>query len=719
MKVLLFVLAFWLCPSAHADGGSTSQAPPEDLRKKATSQVVRVATAIARCEHETGLIELVLTRKKGDQWHITNRMKGFLARKDMLDPWGKPWRVEVHSESPRVCSHGGDLESSNDDICYNIGDAQLGPRAAEVGTRVRLSRFAKLRKQWEATHGDKEWTVADLLTLDDGSLPLEKDAWGLSWWTDEQAHGRVVCGAGPDNFATSKDDQCQVPVSDEQTSGIFLYLAILLFLGWLASRRMTDIKDFFAGGKKLGFLAVAFSARATGESGWLLLGLTGMGAAIGAKAFWVVAGEVLGVTVAWLFMSRRFKRLTDRYDSITVPDYLESRFKDSTNLLRLVSASTLVIFVTIYVSAQIDATGKAFEFFLDWNYFTGALVGFAVVMLYSVTGGFLAVVWSDVFQGTLMFLGLVALPIVGLLVAGGFEPVFTGLEAQDPNLVNPMGTDSVDVVAIASILSLALIGLGFLGSPQVFVRFLSLRDEEEIGKGAFVAIVFTLLTDAGAVLIGMIGRYLMTDSGVEVDAVLGTGGENVLPMMVQDLMPAFVVGLYIAVVLSAIMSTVDSLLVVASSAAVRDVYQKVLNPSASDESLIPLCRRGTFFLGLIALGIALSVAVISEDRTIFWFVIFGWSGIAATFCPTIILSLFWSRFSREGALAAMIVGFVSVPLFKFAVPGAFFENLGELPPAFLCSFVAGILMSLRKPHQPDIEAAIDEDMKYAREASQS
>jgi len=380
--------------------------------------------------------------------------------------------------------------------------------------------------------------------------------------------------------------------------------------------------------------------------------------------------------------------------------------------------------VTIYVSAQIDATGKAFEFFLDWNYFTGALVGFAVVMLYSVTGGFLAVVWSDVFQGTLMFLGLVALPIVGLVVAGGFEPVFTGLEAQDPNLVNPMGTDSVDVVAIASILSLAMIGLGFLGSPQVFVRFLSLRDEEEIGKGAFVAILFTLLTDAGAVLIGMIGRYLMTDSGVEVDAVLGQGGENVLPLMVQDLMPAFVVGLYIAVVLSAIMSTVDSLLVVASSAAIRDVYQKVLNPTASDESLVPLCRRGTLFLGLIALAIALSVAVVSEDRTIFWFVIFGWSGIAATFCPTIILSLFWSRFSREGALAAMIVGFVSVPLFKFAGPhfggaGPFFANLGELPPAFLCSFVAGIIVSLRRPHQAEVQAAIGEDMEHARQANQS
>jgi sodium/proline symporter len=725
LKVLLLLLSLCVSPWVHAGSSTSSTSSGEDLHKKAKASVLRVAAGLARYQLVTGLIEPHIARKKGAAWQLNHRMKGFLARQDMLDPWGNPWSVRLNTETPEVCSLGADPDSSKDDVCRAIGESQLGPRAAEVATRVRLKRLGKLKDRWTAEHGDAPWTVEDLLALEEGKsagkLALEKDGWGLNWWTDKRETGDTICSPGPDNLATSKDDQCQEPVTDGQLAGIFIYLGILLFLGWLASRRMGDIKDFFAAGKKLGFITVAFSARATGESGWLLLGLTGMGAALGAKAFWVVGGEVLGVTIAWLFMSRRFKRLTDRYDSITVPDYLESRFKDSTNLLRLVSASTLVIFVTIYVSAQIDATGKAFEFFLDWNYFTGALVGFAVVMLYSVTGGFLAVVWSDVFQGTLMFVGLVTLPIVGLVAAGGFEPVFTGLEAQDPNLVHPLGTDTVDMVTIASILSLAMIGLGFLGSPQVFVRFLSLRDEDEIGKGAFVAILFTLLTDTGAVLIGMIGRYLMTDSGVEVDAVLGTGGENVLPLMVQDLLPTFVVGLYIAVVLSAIMSTVDSLLVVASSAAVRDVYQKVLNPSASDESLVPLCRRGTLVLGLVALAIALTVAVVNEDRTIFWFVIFGWSGIAATFCPTIILSLFWPRFSREGAIGAMITGFVSVPLFKFVAPllgdvGPFFAGLGELPPAFLCSFAVGILVSMRKPNSPSVQTEISSDLEYSQRA---
>jgi Na+/proline symporter len=172
---------------------------------------------------------------------------------------------------------------------------------------------------------------------------------------------------------------------------VVLYLLILVGIGIVASRRMKGLEDYFAAGKQLGFWSVAFSARATGESAWLLIGLTGMGAAVGAKAFWVVVGEVVGVTASWLLMSRRFKRLTDEYDSITIPDYLASRFRDEGHKLRVVAAGALVIFVTIYVSAQIDATGKAFETFLGWDYFVGVGIGFVVVLAYIGAGGFLAV----------------------------------------------------------------------------------------------------------------------------------------------------------------------------------------------------------------------------------------------------------------------------------------------------------------------------------------
>ncbi|MEE2711337.1 MAG: sodium/proline symporter [Planctomycetota bacterium] len=469
---------------------------------------------------------------------------------------------------------------------------------------------------------------------------------------------------------------------------LVLYLAVLVVIGVIASRRMRSLRDYFVGGKRMGYWSVAFSARATGESAWLLLGLTGMGAAVGVQALWVVIGEVLGVAGAWLLLARRFKRLTDRFDSVTVPDYLESRFSDTRHHLRMVSAASLVVFVTLYVAAQIDATGKAFEVFLDWNWYLGALVGFCVVLVYVAFGGFVAVVWSDLFQGAMMVVGLVVLPVVGFAAAGGVGAVLDGLAAQDPVLLSFAGKEGWSAVGIASTLAFLCIGLGFMGSPQVFVRFMSLRDESEISRGATVAIAWTILADSGAVLIGMLARHS-----------LGIEGETALPMLVEHLMPAMVVGLYIAIVLSASMSTVDSLLIVGASAAVRDWYQKVRRPDLDDAALVSRCRQATIAIASAALVVALLVATFTEERSIFWFVIFGWSGIAATFCPTVILSLFWSRFTKNGALAAMVTGFACVPLFKFGAPllpgvGAFFAALEELPPAFALSALAGVFVSL-------------------------
>jgi len=481
--------------------------------------------------------------------------------------------------------------------------------------------------------------------------------------------------------------------------GILVYLLILLGIGWFASKRVKSLGDYIAAGKKLGFLPAALSARATGESAWLLLGLTGMGAAIGFQAFWVVVGEVVGVGIAWLAMNRRFNRLTTKYGALTIPDYLEARFRDTSHSLRLVSACALVIFVMIYVSAQIDATATAFNSFLGWNYLTGAVIGFSVVVIYIVAGGFLAVVWSDVFQGTLMFVGLVAIPIIGLFYAGGWNNVAAGLVAQDPGLMSIWGPAGLTLNNLLAIVALVSIGLGFLGSPQVFVRILALKSEDEVKKGAIVAIFYTTLTDCGAVLIGMIGRHLLMGPEDSLDGVLGANGQDVLPMIVEILIPVTLIGLVIAGVLSAAMSTVDSLLMVAASSVVRDVYQRILHPSLPDESLVRLCRLTTVALAIGAFALAMTVAYAIPERTVFWFIVFGWSGIAATFCPTMILSLFWARFTRRGALAAMISGFLAVPFFKFGMPllpgatGEAFANLEEMFPAFVVGFVAGILVS--------------------------
>lgn len=476
---------------------------------------------------------------------------------------------------------------------------------------------------------------------------------------------------------------------------LFIYFGILFLIGILASRRITDQKDFFVGGKKLGFWAVAFSSRATGESAWLLLGVTGMGALLGVQAFWVVVGELIGVGVCWLWMAKPFKRLSDKYDSITIPDYLVSRFKPKTHALRIIAAGALSIFVVIYVSAQIDATGQAFESFLGWNYFVGAIIGFLIVLLYSFIGGFVAVVWSDFFQGLLMLLGLVILPVVALFSYEG-AGLLTDLKAIDADLVNPWGAGGFSWINLLTIVSLLSIGLGFLGSPQVFVRFMSVRSEKEINKGRWVAILFTVLADCGAVLIGILARLIFTDAGTDPEQVLGGGAEDSLITLANEYLPVLLVAIYIAVVLSAIMSTIDSLLVVASSAITRDFYQQIFHPEKSNDPMTRLSRWVTIIMSLTALAIAITVALLVPGRTIFWFVIFGWSGIAATFCPMIILSLFWRSYNSVGAIASMITGFLSIPLFKFLLPsidgvGMYFDTLQEMFPSFVLSLLAGYI----------------------------
>ncbi|MCA9298344.1 MAG: sodium/proline symporter, partial [Phycisphaerales bacterium] len=399
-------------------------------------------------------------------------------------------------------------------------------------------------------------------------------------------------------------------------------------------------------------------------------------------------------------MSRRFKRLSDQYDSVTIPDYLESRFRDEGHGIRKIAAIALLVFVPIYAGSQVFATGQAFNAFLGMNHFLGAAIGFAVVLLYITKGGFIAVVWSDVFQGTLMVVGLVLLPIVGLMEIGGVSNVVDSLRSHAPEALSFTAGKEWSPLVIMTIVGFAAIGIGFLGSPQVFVRFVSLRSEKEIVPGALVALTWTILADSGAVLVGIIGRAIYLDV-----SAIGDSHEDILPFMSSDLMPPFIAGLFIAMVLSAIMSTIDSLLVVASSAGVRDYWQRVLHPDMDDSRLIRLSERCTLVLALIAFVIGMGILLYDKENGVFWVIIFGWSGIAATFCPVMILSLVWSGLTARGVMVGMILGFLCVPFFKFAVPAiataanvevvnAYLSALDVLLPAFLVSGTGAITVSL-------------------------
>lgn len=520
----------------------------------------------------------------------------------------------------------------------------------------------------------------------------------------------------------------------EKYSMMVIYFGILMFLGYLASKRVKSMNDFVIGGKSLSFWVAAFSAQATGESAWLLLGLTGMGAMLGFSTYWVVVGELFGVGVAWFLMANRFKRLTDKYDSITVIDYMANRFKSKTNVLRIVSATVLSIFVLIYISAQIDATGSAFETFLQWDYHTGAVVGFLVVATYCIAGGFLAAAWTDMFQGAVMLICLMLLPAVAYLSLSNSGSIYAGLQAIEPGLVNMWGVGGFTLMNVFVVIGMMLIGLGFMGSPQVFARLIAIRSEDQINRGKWVAMLFTLLVDFSAVSIGVLGRYIFTTQGVEPDSVLGNGAQNVLSELVSYTFPPLLVGLYVAAVLSAIMSTVSSLLVMAAGSITHDLYEKIINPGLTDNHAARLCRYITIVLAASALGLAILVSVLSPDRTIFWFVIFGWAGIAATFCPMIILSLFWPRFTERAAIAAMIAGFSMTMISKFVLQsmegiGPYFTALETMPPSFLSALLVGYVVTIMWPDE-ELEAqyradlasighAGDEDLPLASEPAAS
>jgi Na+/proline symporter len=249
-----------------------------------------------------------------------------------------------------------------------------------------------------------------------------------------------------------------------------------------------------------------------------------------------------------------------------------------------------------------------------------------------------------------------------------------------------------------------MIGLGFLGSPQVYVRFISIKSENEIDKGKWVALLFTLLTDAAAVTIGILARIYFTSEGQDPEVILGNGGEDVLSMITNEFLPTILVAIFIAIVLSAIMSTIDSLLILASSAITRDFYQKIFRPDLKDKDLTKISRIATVLMAMVALGIAVLLYNLYPDRQIFWIMIFGWSGIAATFCPVIILSLFWKGYTEKGAIASMITGFVSVIFFKFVAAnlegiGAYFVELDVLGPSFALAMIVGYIVSKIFPNK--------------------
>jgi sodium/proline symporter len=462
-------------------------------------------------------------------------------------------------------------------------------------------------------------------------------------------------------------------------SVLVLYLGILFGIGFWARTQSRTIKGYFLAGKSLPSWVIAFSSNATGESAWLLLGLTGMGYLVGVHAFWIVLGEVFGVTIAWLYVARPFKAQTDRFDSITVPDYLETRFRDDRNLFRKLAAVIIFSMVAFYTAAQLTAAGKAFDIFLGTGYLNGVLIGAAIVMFYTAVGGFKAVAYSDLFQGLLMLSCLFVLPVVGIVAAGGWSSMIDNLGAQNPFLLTPMGSEGLSVKGIVAVLGFMGIGLAFLGAPQLLARFMSARNDRELVRASLPAVVCIIVFDVGAILSGMAGRALFPGLG---------DPESVLPVMSQALFHPVFTGIFLVVILAAMMSTIDSLLILASSTLIRDVLQKTLGSRASDARLATYGKLATLLLGSAAVALA-----VTEAKVIFWFVLFAWSGLACAFAPPVLCALFWQGTTRQGALAGMAGGFI-VTVAWAAFFKASFHDLYEMIPGFAAGLLLTVVVSL-------------------------
>ena len=464
------------------------------------------------------------------------------------------------------------------------------------------------------------------------------------------------------------------------------YLIILAVVAAWSRKESSTLEGYFIAGKKLPPWVVAFSTNATGESGWLLLGLTGMGYAVGAHAFWVVLGEVTGISLAWILISRRLKRLSDETDSITVPDVLAARFGDKNHVLRTISVLIILTMVMTYVAAQMVATGKAFAGFTDLNYSWGVIVGATIIIAYTLVGGFKAVAWTDLIQGILMLLGLIILPIVAINAGGGWGAITSKLYAQDPGLLSPWGPEGKSTLAMVGVISFLAIGIAFMGVPQLMVRFMSARSEKSLVPAMSLSVVVIFLFDTGAVLTGMAGRALFPDL---------PDPEGILPLMSNAMLPEWMAGVMMVVVLAAIMSTVDSLLILASSAVVRDYTQKIRGSRLGEAALANRGKLLTLIIGIIGVGFALQ-----QSPMIFWFVIFAWNGLGAAFGPALLCGLWYPKTNLQGAIAGMLGGFLTTVAWVLFFKPMFYD-LTEIIPGFLVGLLLTIGVSKATAHKSE------------------
>lgn len=459
---------------------------------------------------------------------------------------------------------------------------------------------------------------------------------------------------------------------------IAVYILILLLIGYYSYKKTSNISDYMLGGRGMGPLVIALSAGASDMSGWMLMGLPGAVYLTGLSSLWLGIGLTIGAYLNYVLLAPRFRVYTEiANDSLTVPDYLENRFKDKSNMLRLVSGIIILVFFVLYVSSGIVAGGKLFVDTFQSTYTMGVIVTLAVVVLYTFFGGFLAVSISDFFQGTLMFITLIMLPIVTFMNIGVDPGTFVNkVKAIDPALF-----DIFRGTSIATIISLMAWGLGYFGQPHIIVRFMAIKSIKELKSARRIGIGWMVIGLLGAVASGLTGLVYFTQNNSPL-----SDPETVFLRLGDILFHPFITGIILAAVLAAIMSTISSQLLVCSSSITKDFYLTFLNKEASEKTQMLIGRYSVLLVSAVATFFAYL-----PNKSILNIVGQAWAGFGSSFGPALLLSLYWKRMNKWGALSGMVVGGLTVIIW---ITLGLSSYVYEMVPGFILSLISVIAVSL-------------------------
>ena len=484
------------------------------------------------------------------------------------------------------------------------------------------------------------------------------------------------------------------------------YIVVMVCIGLYAYKKTSSFDDYILGGRSLGSLVTALSAGASDMSGWLLMGLPGAIYITGLSESWIAIGLVIGAWFNWYIVAGRLRVHTEfQNNALTLPDYFTSRFGDKKKVLRIISAFIILIFFGIYCASGMVAGARLFESIFAMDYTTALWISAIATMSYVCIGGFLAISWTDTFQAGLMIFALLLAPIMTFLAIGDLTTVNQLIEQARPHASNMF--TGVSFIAIIS--SMAW-GLGYFGQPHILVRFMAADSVKSIPNARRIGMAWMILCLAGAVAVGYIGiAYFQLHPDIPAAAIVAKNPETVFMELTKILFNPWIAGVVLAAILAAVMSTLSCQLLVCSTTLTEDMYKAFIRKSASQNELVWVGRFMVLAISVLAIILAMN-----PNSKVLGLVAYAWAGFGAAFGPLIILSLLWKRMTLNGALVGMIVGAVTVIVWKNTMADT---GLYEIVPGFILSLISIIVVSLmgKKPEQDVIERFENAEQSYNHE----